>query len=83
MTLQQTVNVTKDRLVHLPVPDGVPVGMTEITITFTPYKTRQNTSAKRTISLEKAAEMAVEDYRNDKELTAFCALDGEDFYETR
>ena len=34
-------------------------------------------------SLEKAAEMAAEEYRNDKDLTAFCALDGEDFHETR
>ena len=34
-------------------------------------------------SLEKAAEMAAEEYRNNKDLTAFCALDGEDFYETR
>ena len=39
--------------------------------------------AKENYSLEKAAEMAAEEYRNDKELTAFCALDGEDFYETR
>jgi len=37
----------------------------------------------KTLSLEKAADMAVEDYYNDKELTAFTALDGEDFYETR
>jgi len=29
--------------------------------------------AKKTVSLEKAAEMAVDEYRNDKELTAFCA----------
>ena len=28
-------------------------------------------------SLEKAAEMAAEEYRNNKELTAFCALDGD------
>jgi len=35
------------------------------------------------LSLEKAAEMAAEEYLNDKELTAFCALDGEDFYETK
>ena len=35
------------------------------------------------MSLEKAAEMAAEEYRTDKELTAFCSLDGEDFYETR
>jgi len=39
--------------------------------------------AQRALSLEKAAEMAAEEYRNDKELTAFCALDGENFYETR
>ena len=32
--------------------------------------------------MEKAAEIMTEDYRNDKELTAFCALDGEDFHET-
>jgi len=34
-------------------------------------------------SLERAAEEAAEEYRNNKELTAFCALDNEDFYETR
>ena len=38
---------------------------------------------KRNISLESAAEAAVEEYRSDKELTAFCSLDSEDFYETR
>jgi hypothetical protein len=35
------------------------------------------------ISLIQAAELAVEDYHSDKELTAFTQLDGEDFYETR
>jgi hypothetical protein len=39
--------------------------------------------AKENYSLEKAAEMAAEEYRTNKELTAFCSLDGEDFYETR
>jgi len=39
--------------------------------------------ARERVSLEKAAEMAAEEYRNNKELTAFCALDGEDFCETR
>jgi hypothetical protein len=39
--------------------------------------------AKKTASLEQAAELAAEEYRYDRELTAFCALDGEDFYETR
>jgi len=38
---------------------------------------------KKLVSLEKAADMAAEEYRCDKELTAFCALDGENFYETR
>jgi hypothetical protein len=37
----------------------------------------------KTLSLEKAAEMAADEYYNDKELTVFTALDGEDFYETR
>jgi len=39
--------------------------------------------AKKALALEKAVEMAADEYRNDKELTAFSALDGEDFYETR
>ena len=39
--------------------------------------------AKKTLSLEKAAEMAAEEYRSNKELTAFCTIDGEDFYEAR
>ena len=38
---------------------------------------------KKNTCLEKAAEMASDEYKNNKELTAFCALDGEDFYETR
>jgi hypothetical protein len=38
---------------------------------------------KKSISLAKAAEMAAEEYRTNKELTAFSALDGVDFYETR
>lgn len=39
--------------------------------------------AKQTVSLENAVAMAAEEYRCDEELTAFCALDSEDFYETR
>ena len=38
---------------------------------------------KKTLSLEKAAENAAEEYRTNKDLTAFCTLDSEDFYETR
>ena len=38
---------------------------------------------KENYSMEKAAEMAADEYRNNRELTAFCALDGEDYYESR
>jgi hypothetical protein len=38
---------------------------------------------KKYLSLEKAAEMAVEEYQNNKELTVFHALDGEDFHEAK
>jgi hypothetical protein len=38
---------------------------------------------RHTVSLEKAAEMAADEYRTDKELTAFSSLNDEDFYETR
>ena len=38
---------------------------------------------KKSIDLKQAAEMAVNEYRTNKELTAFCAIDGEPFYETR
>ena len=34
---------------------------------------------KKHLSMEKAAEMAAEEYRNNKELTAFCSIDGDDF----
>ena len=33
--------------------------------------------------LEKAAELLYNDYKNDKKLTEFTCLDGEDFYEAR
>jgi hypothetical protein len=32
------------------------------------------------ISMQRAAELAYDDYKNDKELTAFTRLDGENFY---
>jgi hypothetical protein len=34
-------------------------------------------------TLEIAAERLYDDYKNDKELTIFTQLDGEDFYEPR
>jgi len=37
---------------------------------------------KKTLLMEKAAEMAADEYSNDKELTVFSAIDCDDFYET-
>jgi hypothetical protein len=39
VTLQRTVNITKDRQVHLdlPVPQNVPIGKAEIKIIFVSY----------------------------------------------
>lgn len=33
--------------------------------------------------MEEAVDLLLADYQNDKELTAFSSLDGEDFYEAR
>ena len=38
---------------------------------------------KKQLSLEKAAEKAAEEYRSNKDLIPFCALDSEEFYEAR
>ena len=38
---------------------------------------------KENYTFEKAAEMAVGEYSNNKELTAFSAIDSDDFHETR
>jgi hypothetical protein len=39
--------------------------------------------AEQQSAMRKAAELAYDDYKNDKELTIFTLLDGEDFYEAR
>jgi len=53
MTLQRTVNITKNRQVHLdlPVPRSVPVGKAEIKIIFTPYSKTPSIKKKNTQSL--------------------------------
>jgi hypothetical protein len=53
MTLQRTVNITKDRQVHLDlsVPQSVPVGKAEIKIIFTSYSKALSTRKKNTQSL--------------------------------
>jgi hypothetical protein len=54
-----------------------PVYMSEV-MDFIAYLKRKR--MKNTAVLERAAALAYDDYRNDKELTAFSTLDGEDFY---
>ena len=61
--------------------DSLPPRYYEEVVDFVGYIKEKK--AKESFSLEKAAEMAVEEYRSNKELTAFCTLDSEDFYETR
>ncbi len=39
--------------------------------------------AEKTPTLAEGAKALLHDYENDKELTAFTSLDGEDFYESR
>ncbi len=39
--------------------------------------------SKKTPTLAEGAQALLNDYKNDAELTAFSALDGEDFYESR
>jgi len=50
MTLQRTVNVTRDRQVRLdlPIPQNIPVGKTRIKIVIMSYPNRQSTSKTRT-----------------------------------
>jgi len=70
-----------ERAVLLKEIDSLPPRYYNEVVDFVGYI--KNKKIKENNSLEKAAELAAEEYRNDKELTAFCALDGEDFYETR
>jgi hypothetical protein len=70
-----------DRAVLLREIETLPSDYVSEIIDFVGYLKEKK--AKKTLSLKEAAEMMAEDYSTDKELTAFCALDGEDFYETR
>ncbi|MDR1929047.1 MAG: hypothetical protein LBQ44_00320 [Treponema sp.] len=38
---------------------------------------------KETAAMERAAALAQDEYQNNRDLTAFSVLDGDDFYETR
>jgi hypothetical protein len=79
MTIEQTVDIPADRCLHLALPLELPVGRARVELTITPEPAR----AKAADEWEKAAAMMAAEYAADPELTAFCALDGEDFYETR
>lgn len=46
-------------------------------------KIQESVKQKESSKLKKAAELLYENYKNDKELTAFTSLDSEDFYEAR
>jgi len=70
-----------ERSVLLREIDSLPVCYYGEVLNFVSYIKEKK--VKQSLSLEKAAEMAAKEYQNDKELTAFCAIDGSDFYETR
>jgi hypothetical protein len=70
-----------ERSVLLKEIESLPICYYDEVIDFIGYIKRKK--VKKTSSLEKAADMAAKEYCSDKELTAFCVLDGEDFYETR
>jgi hypothetical protein len=70
-----------ERAVLLKEIDTLPLEYLNEVVDFVGYLRQKK--QKHTASLEKAAEMAADEYRTDKELTAFSSLDGEDFCETR
>ena len=61
--------------------DALPPEYVHEVMDFVAYLRQKNQN--HTVSLEKAAQMAADEYRSSKELTVFSSLDGEDFYETR
>ena len=70
-----------ERSVLLKEIDSLPLCYYSEVLDFVTYIKEKK--IKHALSLEKAAEMAAKEYSNDKELTAFCDLDGTEFYEAR
>jgi hypothetical protein len=65
MTLQQTVNITKDRQIHLnlSVPQSVPIGKAEIKIIFASCpKTKLRKDATQSVSEKKSAFACLNEY---------------------
>ena len=80
-TLTQRRKIVVERSALMKEIDSLPPRYYGEVVDFVCYIKEKK--ARETISLEKAAEMAADEYRSNKELTAFSVLDGEDFYETR
>jgi hypothetical protein len=68
----EAVNIIKE-IVRLPIIE-------RMLIIENAMKSIREETEKRT-SLKEGAKALLSDYKNDKELTAFTALDSEDFYE--
>ena len=66
-----------DRSVLIQEIDSLPPRYYSEVMDFVAYIKEKK--AKKNVSLEKAAEMAADEYKSNKDLTAFCALDGDDF----
>jgi hypothetical protein len=74
----QAMNTTKLLIEEIQTLPSAYIG--EI-MDFVAYLKRKQ--LKDTAAMEKAAALAQDEYRSNKELTAFSVLDGENFYETR
>jgi putative addiction module component (TIGR02574 family) len=61
-------------ILNLPIDD-------RITIIKQAIDSIQSDVSMKKINTRKAAELLLDDYHNNKELTAFTAIDSEDFYE--
>jgi DNA-binding ferritin-like protein (Dps family) len=74
-----------ERAVLLKEIDALPPEYLKEVADFAAYLRQKKhiASLENTRAMEKAAEMMAEEYASDTELTALCALDGEDFFETR
>jgi hypothetical protein len=85
MTIAQTVDIPTDHYLHLALPLELPVGRARVELTITPEPAPVQAAdvAGVASALEKAAALMAAEYAAGNELTAFCALDGENFYETR
>jgi hypothetical protein len=70
-----------ERSVLLQEIDSLPLRYYNEVVDFVGYIKEKKT--REALLLERAAKMAAEEYRHNGELTAFCALDGEDFSEPR